>query len=39
MDIRVGGQVSVVVYTGGSWIMNSLAWIKMRVVSILTYAI
>ncbi len=38
-DIRVGGQVSVIVYTGGSWIMNSLAWIKMRVVSILTYAI
>ena len=39
MDIRVGGQASVVVYTGGSWIMNSLAWIKMRLVSILTYAI
>lgn len=39
MDIRVGGQASVVVYTGGNWIMNSLAWIKMRLVSILTYAI
>ena len=38
-DIRVGGQVSVIVYTGGSWIMNSLAWVRMRFVSILTYAI
>jgi len=38
MGVRVGGQASVVVYTGGSWIMNSLAWIKMRLLSVLTYA-
>ena len=36
--LRVGAQASVVVYTGGSFIMNSLAWIKMRLQSILTYA-
>ena len=38
MGVRVGAQASVVVYTGGGWIMNSLAWIKMRVISVMTYA-
>jgi len=28
----------VIVYTGNGWIMNALAWIKMRVHSVLTYA-
>jgi multidrug resistance efflux pump len=35
--IRIGAQASVVVYTGGSFIMNSLAWVKMRLNSVLTY--
>jgi len=26
------------VYTGGNWIFNSLGWLKMRLVSIFTYA-
>ena len=26
LGVRVGAQASVVVYTGGNWIMNSLAW-------------
>jgi len=38
LGIRVGAQASVIVYTGNSWIMNALAWIKMRVRSVLTYA-
>ena len=36
--IRVGSQASVVVYTGGSWILNSIAWIYIRTASILSYA-
>ncbi len=35
--IRVGAQASVVVYTGGGFLFNSIAWIKMRLLSILTY--
>lgn len=35
--IRVGAQASVVVYTGGGFLFNSIAWLKMRLVSILTY--
>jgi multidrug resistance efflux pump len=35
--IRVGAQASVVVYTGGGFLFNSIAWVKMRVISILTY--
>jgi multidrug resistance efflux pump len=35
--IRVGAQASVVVYTGGGFLFNSIAWLKMRVISILTY--
>jgi multidrug resistance efflux pump len=38
MGMRVGAQASVIVYTGDSWIFNSIAWIRMRVNSILTYA-
>ncbi len=37
LGMRVGAQASVIVYTGGSWIFNSLAWFKMRLVSIFTY--
>jgi multidrug resistance efflux pump len=35
--IRVGAQASVVVYTGGGFLFNSIAWIKMRLLSLLTY--
>ncbi len=35
--IRVGAQASVVVYTGGGLLFNSIAWLKMRLLSILTY--
>ena len=38
LGMRVGAQVSVMVYTSGSWIFNGLGWIKMRLHSILTYA-
>ena len=36
--VRVGSQSSVIVYTGNSWILNSIAWIQIRVASILSYA-
>jgi len=35
--IRVGAQASVVVYTGDGFLFNSIAWVKMRLLSILTY--
>ena len=35
--IRVGAQASVVVYTGGGFLFNSIAWLKLRLVSLLTY--
>ena len=35
--IRVGAQASVVVYTGNGFLFNSIAWLKMRLLSILTY--
>ena len=35
--MRVGAQASVVVYTGNNFLMNGLAWMKMRLQSILTY--
>ena len=38
LGLRVGAQASVIVYTGNSWIFNTLAWIRMRLNSILTYA-
>jgi multidrug resistance efflux pump len=36
--VRVGSQSSVIVYTGDSWILNSIAWIRIRVASVLSYA-
>lgn len=35
--IRVGAQASVIVYTGGGFLFNSIAWIKMRLLSVFTY--
>ncbi len=35
--IRVGAQASVIVYTGGGFLFNPLAWIKMRLLSLVTY--
>ena len=35
--IRVGAQASVIVYTRGGFLFNSLAWIKMRLLSLVTY--
>jgi multidrug resistance efflux pump len=35
--IRVGAQASVIVYTGGGFLFNSIAWIKMRILSLVTY--
>lgn len=35
--IRVGAQASVTVYTGGGFLFNSIAWMKMRLLSVLTY--
>ena len=37
LGIRVGAQASVIVYTGDGFLFNSIAWLKMRLVSILTY--
>jgi multidrug resistance efflux pump len=36
--LRVGAQASVIVYADSGWIMTLLAKIKMRLVSIFTYA-
>jgi multidrug resistance efflux pump len=36
--LRGGGQADVMVYTSGNWITNSLAWLWMRLISILSYA-
>ena len=38
LGIRVGAQASMVVYTGDSWVMNTISRIRLRVQSILTYA-
>jgi multidrug resistance efflux pump len=38
MGIRVGAQASVIVYTGGGFLFNTLGRIKMRLESIFTYA-
>jgi len=35
--IRVGAQASVIVYTGGGFLFNSIAWIRMRLLSLFTY--
>ncbi len=36
--IRIGAQASVIVYTGDGFLFNTIGKLKMRVVSILTYA-
>jgi multidrug resistance efflux pump len=38
LGMRVGAQASVIAYTGNNWLFNALAWIKIRLVSIATYA-
>jgi multidrug resistance efflux pump len=35
--IRVGAQATVIVYTGGGFLFNSLAWVKMRLLSLVTF--
>lgn len=35
--IRVGAQAAVIVYTGGGFLFNSLAWVKMRLLSLVTF--
>ena len=37
LGMRVGAQASIIVYTGESWLFNTLGWIKMRLQSVLTY--
>jgi len=34
---RVGGQADVVVYTGGNFLFNAIAWTNLRVRSLLSY--
>ena len=36
--IRIGAQASVIVYADSGWIMTSIGKIKMRLLSVLTYA-
>lgn len=36
--IRIGAQASVIVYADSGWIMTSIGRIKMRLLSVLTYA-
>ena len=38
MGLRVGSQVSVIVYTGNNWLMNFLGRIYIRVGAVLSYA-
>lgn len=38
-DLRFGSQANVVVYTGDSYILNAFAWIKIRLVTLLSYVI
>ncbi|MDH3988367.1 MAG: HlyD family secretion protein [Gammaproteobacteria bacterium] len=37
LGMRVGAQASIIVYTGESWLFNTLGWIKMRLQSVFTY--
>ena len=39
LGIRVGAQASVIVYTGGNWLWNAVGWLRMRLLSLVTYAI
>lgn len=36
--IRVGSQASVQAYTGGNWLLNGIAWMFVRIASLLSYA-
>ena len=36
--LRGGGQADVTVYTSGNWVTNALAWLRMRFVSLMSYA-
>ncbi len=38
MGLRVGSQVSVIVYTGNNWLMNFLGRIYIRAVAVMSYA-
>ncbi len=38
MGLRVGSQVSVIVYTGNNWLMNFLGRIYIRGIAVLSYA-
>ena len=38
MGLRVGSQVSVIVYTGNNWLMNFLGRIYIRAGAVLSYA-
>ncbi len=38
MGLRVGSQVSVIVYTGDNWLMNFLGRIYIRAAAVLSYA-
>ena len=35
--LRLGGQADVQVYTGDNWFVNSMGWIWIRVLSVLSY--
>ena len=37
LGMRIGAQASVIVYTGDNPLFNALGWLKMRLVSLLTY--
>jgi len=37
LGMRIGAQASVIVYTGDNPVFNMLGWLKMRLVSLLTY--
>ena len=38
MGLRVGSQVSIIVYTGDNWLMNFLARFYIRAVAVMSYA-
>ena len=35
---RAGGQVSAIVYTGSNWILNPIAWLRIRFHALVSYA-
>jgi len=35
---RAGGQASAVVYTGSNWILNPIAWLRIRLHALVSYA-